>query len=514
MDLTRRPVTLMIAALGGQGGGVVADWLIDVARRERHLVQATSVPGVAQRTGATFYYLEFFAEAALPADGRRPVMALMPSPGDVDIVVAAEALEAARAVERDFVTADRTTLIASTHRVYTIGEKSALGDGRADAGRLAAEVASGARAYLGFDMAAIAEETGALISAVLLGAVAGAGVLPFGDDAYRTAVRATARSVDANLAAFEAGAAAARAARARIGESGLAPSASAAGATVTPPTVSPATELAAAFDGRVDTFPDALRPVLRLAVTRLIDYQDPVYAAQYLDRVAAVLDCEPDPAGDIRLTRETAQGLALWMSFEDTIRVADLKTRSDRAERIRAELRTRKDQVVTVTEFMKPRVEEICGTLPARIGKGLLASPAWRRRLGRFTGDRTIATTSIGGFAVLRAVAGLKRWRRSTLRFQEEDARIRDWLSRIAALAGRDYGLAVEVAANQRLVKGYGDTHARGWQGYTRLLMAAGRLEGRAGSARTMQQLREAALADEHGHALDRALAELDRAVA
>jgi indolepyruvate ferredoxin oxidoreductase, beta subunit len=514
MDLTRRPVTLMIAALGGQGGGVVADWLIDVARRERHLVQATSVPGVAQRTGATFYYLEFFPEAALPGDGRRPVMALMPSPGDVDIVVAAEALEAARAVERGFVTADRTTLIASTHRVYTIGEKSALGDGRADAGRLAAEVARGARNYVAFDMAAIAEESGALISAVLLGAVAGAGVLPFGDDAYRTAVRATARSVDANLAAFEAGAAAARAARARVGASGPAPSASARGAAATPPTVSPATELPAALASRIGTFPNTLRPVLRLAVTRLVDYQDPPYAAQYLDRVAAVLDCEPDPAGDIRLTRETAQRLALWMSFEDTIRVADLKTRSDRAERIRAGLRTRADQVVTVTEFMKPRVEEICGTLPARLGTGLLASPAWRRRLGRLTGDRTITTTSIGGFALLRAVAGLKRWRRSTLRYQEEDTRIRDWLSRIAVLAGRDYGLAVEVAANQRLVKGYGDTHARGWQGYTRLLAAAGRLEGRAGSARTMQQLREAALADEHGRALDRALADLDRAVA
>ena len=212
MDLKRRPVTLMIAALGGQGGGVVADWLIDVARRERHLVQATSVPGVAQRTGATFYYLEFFPETALPGDGRRPVMALMPSPGDVDIVVAAEALEAARTVERGFVTADRTTLIASTHRVYTIAEKSALGDGRADAGRLAGEVERSAKAYVGFDMAAIAEQTGALVSAVLLGAVAGAGVLPFNDDAYRAAIRATAKSVDANLAAFEAGSAASRAA--------------------------------------------------------------------------------------------------------------------------------------------------------------------------------------------------------------------------------------------------------------------------------------------------------------
>ena len=253
--------------------------------------------------------------------------------------------------------------------------------------------------------------------------------------------------------------------------------------------------------------------MLRLAAARLVDYQDAAHTTQYLDRVAAVLGCEPDPAGELRLTRETAHRLALWMSFEDTIRVADLKTRSDRAARIRAGLRVGDDQVVTVTEFMKPRVEEICGTLPSRLGAGLLASAAWRRRLGRFTGDRTINTTSIGGFALLRAVAGLKRWRRGTLRYQQEDARIRDWLSRIAALAGRDYGLAVEVASNQRLVKGYGDTHARGWQGFTRLLAAAERLEGRAGSAGTMQQLREAALADEHGRALDRALAELDRAV-
>ena len=513
MDVIRRPTTLMIAALGGQGGGVVADWLIDVARRERHLVQATSVPGVAQRTGATFYYLEFYPESGLPADGRRPVMALMPSPGDVDIVVAAEALEAARAVERGFVTADRTTLLASTHRVYTIGEKSALGDGRADEARLGAEIARSARGYVAFDMGAIAEHTGALISAVLLGAVAGAAVLPFRDDAYRAAIRATGKSVEANLAAFEEGSTAARAA---VG----------ARATSVPATSIPRRdvsdaassarplELPVSLATRIDTFPEALRPILRIAAARLHDYQDAAHALQYLDRVAAILACEPDPVGELRLTRETAQGLALWMSFEDTIRVADLKTRSDRAARIRAELRARPNQVVSIAEFMKPRVEEICGTMPSRIGAALLASPAWRRRLGRFTGDRTINTSSIGGFALLRAVAGLRRWRRSTLRYREEDARIGDWLSRITTLAGRDYGLAVEVAANQRLVKGYGDTHARGWRSFTCLLDAADRLTGRAGSARAMQQLREAALADEDGRALDRALAELDRAVA
>ena len=97
MSAPRRPVSLALAALGGQGGGVVSGWLTTVARLEHHLVQATSVPGVAQRTGATLYYFEFYAEADLPGDGRRPVMALMPSPGDVDVVVATEWVEAGRA---------------------------------------------------------------------------------------------------------------------------------------------------------------------------------------------------------------------------------------------------------------------------------------------------------------------------------------------------------------------------------------------------------------------------------
>jgi indolepyruvate ferredoxin oxidoreductase beta subunit len=126
---------LTIAALGGQGGGVVTDWLVITARRAGYFVQATSVPGVAQRTGATIYYLEFFPRSDAP-DGREPIMALMPNPGDVDIVVASEWMEAGRAINRGLVTQDRTTLIASTHRDYTIGEKIALGDGRASSREL------------------------------------------------------------------------------------------------------------------------------------------------------------------------------------------------------------------------------------------------------------------------------------------------------------------------------------------------------------------------------------------
>ncbi|HTB27786.1 MAG TPA: hypothetical protein VK715_02435, partial [Steroidobacteraceae bacterium] len=128
----QRPIKLTIAALGGQGGGVLANWLIEIAEAENHLVQSTSVPGVAQRTGATFYYLEFFPRAAADRAGRDPVMALMPGSGDVDCVLASELAEAGRAIQRGLVDPERTTLIASSHRSYAIGEKSAMGQGAAD----------------------------------------------------------------------------------------------------------------------------------------------------------------------------------------------------------------------------------------------------------------------------------------------------------------------------------------------------------------------------------------------
>ena len=44
--------------MGGQGGGVLADWIVWLAESEGWAAQSTSVPGVAQRTGATIYYIE------------------------------------------------------------------------------------------------------------------------------------------------------------------------------------------------------------------------------------------------------------------------------------------------------------------------------------------------------------------------------------------------------------------------------------------------------------------------
>ncbi len=122
---TDKPLSIAILAMGGQGGGVLADWIVLMAEEQGWMAQSTSVPGVAQRTGATIYYIEM-----LPArDGVAPILSLMPNPGDVDVVIAAELMEAGRSVMRGLVTPDKTMLIASTHRSYAVGEKEKPGDG-------------------------------------------------------------------------------------------------------------------------------------------------------------------------------------------------------------------------------------------------------------------------------------------------------------------------------------------------------------------------------------------------
>src|SRR5215510_14523809 len=161
-----RSIKIAVLAMGGEGGGVLADWIVDLAEHGEHLAQAISVPGVAQRTGATIYYVELFPRAAAQARGKAPVLALMPVPGDVDVVIASELMEAARAIERGFVTPERTLLIASTHRVYAMTEKIALADGRVDAAALLAACREAARQIVAFDMDALADAAGSVVSAV------------------------------------------------------------------------------------------------------------------------------------------------------------------------------------------------------------------------------------------------------------------------------------------------------------------------------------------------------------
>lgn len=482
--------------MGGEGGGVLADWIVDMGEGNGYVAQTTSVPGVAQRTGATIYYVELYPEAQAQADGGRPVLALMPLPGDVDVVLASELMEAGRAVQRGLVTRERTTLVASTHRVYSIAEKSAMGDGRVDSAQLLAHADKAAKRFIRFDMAQAAEDAGSVISAVLFGALAGAGVLPFSRAKFEATIERGGVGVKPSLKAF--GAAFVRAQSAAVEEAPMDLPAAA------PQPKHPAVR---ALVERVQRdFPASVHPVLLEGVRRLIDYQDLAYAALYLDRAAAIAALPSND--DHRLLRETARHLALWMSYEDTARVAALKTRSSRFERVRGEAGVKGGQVLAINEYMHPRLQEICETLPAGIGRWLMNSSLPRKLVERLTRKgRVIQTSSLHGYLMLRTVAAMKRWRRSTLRYAEENRRIEEWLQHIAATAVRHPELAVEVAQCQRLVKGYSDTHERGLRNYD-TVMAAFQRAGAGLAPATLRELRDAALADEHGHKLQAALAQ------
>jgi indolepyruvate ferredoxin oxidoreductase beta subunit len=466
---------VLIAALGGEGGGVLADWIVAAASARDFVVQSTSIPGVAQRTGATTYYVELYPASASALDGRAPVLALTPLPGDVDVMLASELLEAGRAVQNGYVTPDRTTLIASTHRIYTVGEKTHMGEGRFASDRVL-EAARLARRAILFDMQEAANREGTLVNAILFGALLGSGVLPLTRADGEAAIRQIGKGVEASLRGFALGF-----------ERATRPD-------------SPAAEL-------VRRLPADARAVLEAGAARCRDYQDPAYEQLYLERVRAIEALDPEP--ERQLTRETARFLALWMCYEDVIRVADLKTRGQRLARVREQVGAKAGEPVRVTEFLKPGVDEVTAVLPAPLARRLRALAQRRGWIDRLNVGLRLRTTSITGFALLRVLAGLRRFRRQTARWHEEQALIERWLAAVRAAAGRSTALALEIAALGRLIKGYGDTHRRGKRNFERifesLVEGAPELSDAERAAR-LRAARDAALADPDGRALAAAL--------
>ncbi|MDH5620402.1 MAG: indolepyruvate oxidoreductase subunit beta family protein, partial [Gammaproteobacteria bacterium] len=441
-------------ALGGQGGGVLTGWLVEVAEANGYLAQSTYVAGVAQRTGATIYCVEMFPCADLPSDGRQPVFTPYPVPGDVDLVIAGEMAEAGRAILKGFVTPNITTLIASSHRDYSIEEKTALGDGIIDQTPVAEAAHEASRRFLSFDMARLAADTGSVISAVLLGAVAASGVLPFDRAAFEKTIRRGGKAVDANLRGFAAGYD-----RARSPNEGHVVAAG-----VDPEALGPA---GTALLGRVETeLPSAVQPTAGFGALRSLDFQDRDYADVYLERVIDVARADAANNGDAReyaLTSVVARLLALQMCYEDTIRVAEIKTSRVRLHKVREHLNVADGQPAYLAEYFHPRYEEFCDTLPAGLGQRLLTSRRMRRWLRPlFRKGRTVQSNKIGGFLLLFSLSKLRRWRRGTFRYAAQNRLIDDWLRRVLEALPHDYDAALALASSIEIVRGYGDTWERG----------------------------------------------------
>lgn len=497
-EATERPISIAIVAMGGQGGGVLTGWIVNLAEQAGWVAQSTSVPGVAQRTGATIYYIEMMRAA----NGRKPILAQMPTPGDVDIVLASEFMEAGRSILRGIVTPDRTTLIASSHRSLAIAEKSAPGKGVADSVPVDDAVRATARKWIVFDMDALAARNGSVISASMFGALAGSGALPFEKLAYHAVIQADGKGVAASIKTFDA--AFDRAVAGDDAEAAAGP------LVVEAPTAPDDPRVSRLLLQLHETLPEAGWPIARAGLAKVVDYQDERYGWEYLESLAAIAATDRALGGDERayaLTCNAAKYLANAMAYDDVIRVADLKTRPERRLRIEREIGVRQEQILHTTEYMHPRMEEVAGALPVWLGRWLQGRPrlyAWLDR--RVSKGRRVRTYSLFWFMTLYVLGGMRGLRRRSLRHAMEIAHRDAWLALATDMARKNYDLGVEVLKCRRLIKGYSDTHARGLSKFDRVMAVIPRIQDRPDAADWVRRLRDIAIKSADTDDLDGAI--------
>ena len=469
--------------------------------------QATSIPGVAQRTGATTYYLEIHPEP-LAAGARKPVLGLNPLPGRLDLLVSSELLETARQVANGLSSADQTLVISNAARVLTTSEKMVMGDGRRDPDRLREIITANSRTHSIIDMTQLTAQAGTVMSAVMLGCIAGSGCLPLKREHFDSVLAGDDPASQASRRGFD------------LGFNAMAPSAKTEWRSVSrelqPVPVDPIEAASAAVSpwarNQAAALPEAVRAIATLGVQRMMDYQGAGYAALYLERLQSVLAAERAAGGsDCPVAAETARWLALWMAFDDVIRVAGLKSAPERLARVRRETGAGPDDLLKVYDHFKPGVPEFAGLLPARIANWLLERD--RRRVARgeapWALPLKIGSHSIRGMLALRALAAMRCARPWGSRYQAEQAAIARWLDAVVQGTRDHPQLGLELARCGRLIKGYGATNERGKRNLSHVLEHLAR-PGASAAARalTIAQVREAALKDEAGRAFDQALRE------
>jgi indolepyruvate ferredoxin oxidoreductase, beta subunit len=524
-----QPISLLVCALGGEGGGVLTEWIMATAQHAGYAAQSTSIPGVAQRTGATTYYIEVFPTPIAQLGGKRPVFSLNPVPGALDALVSSELLETTRQIGNGMATAERTRVITSSTRSFTTLERMQLGDGRIDSERLLGVVQAHSRALNVLDMGAMARECGTIVSAVMLGAVAGSAVLPFQRADYEAVVGDGSGAAAASLRGFAKGFDSVAAPSAMSGDRSAqaSPAVGNAGgdAQISAEQMALVKQLLPKEELLVlpsiglqpdlaSKFPAPVHDMLALGHARMLEYQGTAYAQLYTDRLHSVLQAEqaadPAAANNFATTREMARWLALWMAFDDIVRVADLKSRASRWQRVVGEVKPKDDDLLKVYDHFKPGVPEFAALLPASLAQKLTA---WDRR--RVLKGKTpwalplkIGTHSIMGMLSLRILASFKWLRVRGSRYATEQSMIDQWLQGVVQGTQRHWQLGQEIALCGRLIKGYGSTNERGKDNLLHVLQHLAQGKDPVQAASAVKAARSAALADDAGKALDSALAQ------
>jgi indolepyruvate ferredoxin oxidoreductase beta subunit len=238
----------------------------------------------------------------------------------------------------------------------------------------------------------------------------------------------------------------------------------------------------------------------RAGLGKVVNFQDLAYGEEYLQLLSQVVATDRQNGGETqayRLSSMAAKYLANAMAYDDVIRVADLKTHADRYDRIAKEVGAGSDQILSTTEYMHPRMEELAGLLPAKLALWLKSKDGLYQWLDRRVNKgRRVQTYTLGSFLMLYILGGLRSTRRASLRHAEEVAHRDAWLEYALDMAAKNYDLAVEILQIQRLIKGYSDTHSRGLSKFDRVMAEIQLISHRPDAADWARRLRETAVKD------------------
>ena len=247
--------------------------------------------------------------------------------------------------------------------------------------------------------------------------------------------------------------------------------------------------------------PEPVMAVASDAIHLLIDYQGTSYAELYVHRLRRFVGKQG--VDDAMLT-EIARLMAVRMSYEDPIRIAQLKL---------AELAGAPAGPAGSVDVREFRIEELIGALPAVIAEYLLDALEWAGWLHKRVSIR-FSTASRLGVRRLKIEAGLRRWRLFSVRYAKERVWVERWLHMIDRSLTKQPQAAPVIVQTATMIEGYGDVYRQGLADWNAIIdgLAKPTFDGvlalpDLGSAVT--EARAAALPDPRQSALKRKIAEI-----
>jgi hypothetical protein len=197
-----------------------------------------------------------------------------------------------------------------------------------------------------------------------------------------------------------------------------------------------------------DGLPEAAVSVVSKGIHLLVDYQGASYAQLYVDRVRRFVG---RPGVDDAMLGEIARLMALRMSYQDPIRIAQLKLVEFEtgAEGLRAQ---------PADDVRKFRLDELIGALPAIVAEPVLDALEWLGWTHKPVPIR-FSAKSRWGVRRLKIEAGLRRWRLFSVRYAKERALVERWLHMINRSLVKQPTAASAMVQSADMIEGYGDAY-------------------------------------------------------